>query len=143
MAPQVHVDSLPADLREAWYLARGVVLHARPDERGPELRFESRAGFIANHNALRGMEAMAQRVRAAASGALRPAAAGLSAFLPEARDPVLAAAPSPAKSVSYSPSYSISVSGGGDPVAMRRLIVNELAAHERRVQVELRRLMHD
>lgn len=29
MAPQVHVDSLPADLREAWYLARGVVLHER------------------------------------------------------------------------------------------------------------------
>lgn len=28
---RVHVDSLPADLREAWYLARGVVLHARPD----------------------------------------------------------------------------------------------------------------
>jgi hypothetical protein len=27
----VHVDSLPADLREAWYLERGIVLHARPD----------------------------------------------------------------------------------------------------------------
>lgn len=26
---QVHVDSLPADLREAWYLARGIVLHER------------------------------------------------------------------------------------------------------------------
>jgi hypothetical protein len=30
-APQVHVDSLPADLREAWYLERGIVLHEKPD----------------------------------------------------------------------------------------------------------------
>ncbi|WP_072504726.1 hypothetical protein [Phaeobacter porticola] len=28
---QVHVDSLPADLREAGYLERGVVLHEKPD----------------------------------------------------------------------------------------------------------------
>jgi len=28
---QVHVDSLPADLREAWYLERGIVLHEKPD----------------------------------------------------------------------------------------------------------------
>ncbi len=28
---QVHVDSLPADLREAWYLARGVDVNARPE----------------------------------------------------------------------------------------------------------------
>ncbi|MCL6285586.1 hypothetical protein M3P21_18815 [Ruegeria sp. 2012CJ41-6] len=27
----VHVDSLPADLREAWYLERGIVLHEKPD----------------------------------------------------------------------------------------------------------------
>jgi hypothetical protein len=27
----VHVDSLPADLRAAWYLERGIVLHERPD----------------------------------------------------------------------------------------------------------------
>ena len=30
-ALQVHVDSLPGDLREAWYLERGIVLHAKPD----------------------------------------------------------------------------------------------------------------
>ena len=30
-ALQVHVDSLPADLREAWYLERGIVLHEKPD----------------------------------------------------------------------------------------------------------------
>ncbi|MDO5644044.1 MAG: helix-turn-helix domain-containing protein, partial [Paracoccus sp. (in: a-proteobacteria)] len=31
MAPQVHVDSLPADLREAWYLSRGIALHKKVD----------------------------------------------------------------------------------------------------------------
>lgn len=30
-ALQVHVDSLPSDLREAWYLERGIVLHEKPD----------------------------------------------------------------------------------------------------------------
>lgn len=30
-ALQVHVDSLPPDLREDWYLARGITLHERPD----------------------------------------------------------------------------------------------------------------
>lgn len=30
-ALQVHVDSLPADLREDWYLARGITLHERAD----------------------------------------------------------------------------------------------------------------
>lgn len=30
-ALQVHVDSLPADLREAWYLQRGIVLHEKMD----------------------------------------------------------------------------------------------------------------
>jgi hypothetical protein len=28
-APQVHVDSLPADLRESWYLEHGIVLHQK------------------------------------------------------------------------------------------------------------------
>lgn len=28
---QVHVDSLPADLRELWYLQRGITLHEKPD----------------------------------------------------------------------------------------------------------------
>ncbi len=30
-ALQVHVDSLPADLREAWYLERGIKLHEEVD----------------------------------------------------------------------------------------------------------------
>lgn len=38
MAPQVHVDSLPADLREAWYLARGIALHDAVDPATGEVR---------------------------------------------------------------------------------------------------------
>ena len=38
MAPQVHVDSLPADLREAWYLARGIKLHEAVDPATGETR---------------------------------------------------------------------------------------------------------
>lgn len=51
---QVHVDSLPADLREAWYLERGIVLHEKPDaETGrqvlvPEQAYRNDAQFEAN-----------------------------------------------------------------------------------------------
>lgn len=38
MAPQVHVDSLPADLRAAWYLGQGVALHERVDAATGEVR---------------------------------------------------------------------------------------------------------
>ncbi len=52
MAPQVHVNSLPEDLRVAWYGARGIELHRRVDpatgevrmvaERANDPRFEGR-----------------------------------------------------------------------------------------------------
>ncbi|WP_072504095.1 hypothetical protein [Phaeobacter porticola] len=51
---QVHVDSLPADLREAGYLERGVVLHEKPDaETGqqvmlPEQAYQNDAKFEAD-----------------------------------------------------------------------------------------------
>ncbi|WP_156875489.1 transposase domain-containing protein [Phaeobacter inhibens] len=51
---QVHVDSLPADLREAWYLERGIVLHEKPDaETGqqvlvPEQAYQNDAKFEAD-----------------------------------------------------------------------------------------------
>lgn len=38
MAPQVHVDSLPADLREDWYLSQGITLHAEVDPTTGETR---------------------------------------------------------------------------------------------------------
>lgn len=38
VVPQVHVDSLPADLREAWYAARGIALHERLDPATGEMR---------------------------------------------------------------------------------------------------------
>ena len=28
---QVHADSLPADLRESWYIGHGITLHEKPD----------------------------------------------------------------------------------------------------------------
>ncbi|WP_282092185.1 hypothetical protein [Epibacterium ulvae] len=51
---QVHVDSLPADLREAWYLERGIVLHAKPDTQTghtllvPEQAYQNDAKFEAD-----------------------------------------------------------------------------------------------
>jgi len=51
---QVHVDSLPADLRAAWYLERGIVLHERPDaETGdtvlvPDQAYQNDAKFEAD-----------------------------------------------------------------------------------------------
>ena len=54
MAPQVHVDSLPADLREAWYLEHGIVLHEKVlPENGqsimvPELEHETDLQFEAD-----------------------------------------------------------------------------------------------
>lgn len=53
-ALQVHVDSLPADLREAWYLERGVKLHEKVDaETGtmllvPEQAYQNDARFEAD-----------------------------------------------------------------------------------------------
>jgi len=50
----VHVDSLPGDLREAWYLERGIVLHEKPDtETGetlliPEQTYQNDARFEAD-----------------------------------------------------------------------------------------------
>ncbi|QRZ12450.1 hypothetical protein JWJ88_07440 [Paracoccus methylovorus] len=38
MAPQVHVDSLPADLREAWYLSQGIKLDEAVDPATGEVR---------------------------------------------------------------------------------------------------------
>jgi hypothetical protein len=40
---QVHVDSLPADLRTAWYLGHGIQLHARVDAATGELRHVAEA----------------------------------------------------------------------------------------------------
>lgn len=50
----VHVDSLPADLREAWYLERGIVLHQKPDATTgetllvPEQAYQNDARFEAD-----------------------------------------------------------------------------------------------
>ena len=53
-ALQVHVDSLPADLRESWYIGHGITLHEKPDtETGktvlvPEQTYQNDARFEAD-----------------------------------------------------------------------------------------------
>ncbi|WP_152912352.1 helix-turn-helix domain-containing protein [Candidatus Rhodobacter oscarellae] len=53
-ALQVHVDSLPADLRESWYISHGITLHEKPDtETGktvlvPEQTYQNDARFEAD-----------------------------------------------------------------------------------------------
>ena len=113
-------------------------------ERGTELLYEDRGGFIANHNALRGMVAMAARVRALATGLGATIGTGL---LPMAQDFAVAPAAKGGQSFSYSPTYNIALSapgsGGGDLEALRRMVVAELAAHDRRMEAERRRYLHD
>lgn len=112
-------------------------------ERGPEVRYEDRGGFIANNNALRGMVAMAARVRALTSGAVSTMGTGL---LPMTQDLAMAPAGTGGKSFSYSPSYTLNLSapgGGGDIEGLRRMVVAELAAHDRRMEIERRRYLHD
>ena len=43
---QVHVDSLPADLREAWYLERGVTLHQKADPKTGEVVMVPEQSFV-------------------------------------------------------------------------------------------------
>ncbi|SDG17997.1 hypothetical protein SAMN04489759_10589 [Sulfitobacter delicatus] len=53
-ALQVHVDSLPSDLRESWYIGHGITLHEKPDtETGktvlvPEQTYQNDARFEAD-----------------------------------------------------------------------------------------------
>ena len=111
-------------------------------ERGPELRFENRAGFIANNNALRGMIAMAGRARALAQSsgsALADAAGAVPASLM-----AMAGTGGAARQVSYAPHYNIAINGSGLSAAeLRQVVRAELQAHDRRAQAGLRGLLHD
>ena len=111
-------------------------------ERGPELRYESRGGFIANHNALRGMIAMSERVKALArSGA---SAAFDAVSIAASPVPALAPAGAAARQVNFAPHYNIAINGSGlDAAELRRVVRAELQAHARRAQADLRGLLHD
>lgn len=85
-------------------------------ERGPELRYESRGGFIAHNNALRGLvdlSARARRMAATAVGA-QPASVG-----------------------------GPGLGGGLDAALLRAAVRAELASASRRARADLRGMLHD
>lgn len=100
-------------------------------ERGPELRYESRGGFIAHNNALREMARLSAIV--AGTGF---AGAGM-ADIP---------APLAARAQTFSPSYSISLTAGaghGSPADLEAMIRRVLTEQAARAEVDQRRRLHD
>lgn len=133
-------------------------------ERGPELRYESRGGFIANHNALRGLIALSARARqlAAGLGSAHPpfgqaiTALAVRAQASTSRELSQAVIPSPAiqtigavarpidRPVHYAPVFNISIDGSGhDLPGLRRMVRAELDAANRKAASDMRRLQHD
>ncbi len=111
-------------------------------ERGPELRYESRGGFIAHNNALRGLVDLSQRARSLA-GLVMAGDAG-----PDfGGTPVPAPVAAPAarnRQITYSPHYNIAINGSGlDAAQLRAAIRAEMGAADRRARADLRRLLHD
>lgn len=129
---------------EAPGFARGGAFSAGPiivGENGPELRYESRDGFIAHHNALRRMAALSGQIRA--GGIAQPAPP--AAFAEMATDAgMMVSGRGRGGPISYAPQYNIEISGSGlSEGELRAAIRAELAAAERRAQAELRGLLHD
>ncbi len=101
-------------------------------EAGAELRYESRAGFIAHHGALRSLVGMSQRARDLARGAAQGSI------------PVPSMVSGGRQSMSFAPVYNVSINGSGlNEAELRRAIRDELQQHGRRARADLRRLMHD
>lgn len=111
-------------------------------ERGPEMRYESRGGFIAHNNALRGLIAMSQRARALA-GLVMPG--GPADGFGRAAMPMPVAAPAgQARQVSHQPHYNIVINGSGlDAAQLRTAVRAELQMAQRRAAADLRGLLHD
>lgn len=111
-------------------------------ERGAELRYESRGGFIAHNNALRGLIAMSERARA-----LGRVVAGIDegqAFAGRAAGAAVAAPAGRARQISHQPQYNIAINGSGLDVAQLRAAVRaELQAASRRAAADLRGMLHD
>lgn len=137
MAPQVHVDSLPPDLRTAWYLSQGIALHDRVDP-GTE------GGFVAHNRALRGMLDKASSIGSIMAGV---GGSGSGAGPVPALASVAAASGAALQRgpVHFAPSYSmpITVGSGADLEAVRATVQRELMAAEARAKTELRRVLHD
>ncbi len=112
-------------------------------ERGPELRYESRGGFIAHHNALCGLVDLSQRAQALA-GLIMGAGAGpeLAGQMAPAMAPVAAA--TGARQINHQPHYNIVINGSGlDAAQLRAAVKAELNAAARRARADLRGLLHD
>ncbi|MFV0408677.1 MAG: phage tail tape measure protein [Paracoccus sp. (in: a-proteobacteria)] len=112
-------------------------------ERGPEVRFESAAGFIANNGALRGMLTMMERIRALMQSAGASVASGAAIGV----DPASAMTPAGtgrARQVNYTPHYNIVINGSGlSPAELRGVVRQELRARDQQAHADMRRLMHD
>lgn len=111
-------------------------------ERGPELRYESRGGFIAHHNALRGLVDMSQRARARADLVMGE---GAGPDMAGQMAPIMAPVPASAgRPISHQPHYNIVINGSGlDAAQLRAAVRAELQAASRRAAADLRGLLHD
>ena len=113
--------------------ARGGAFPAGPivvGENGPELRYESRGGFIAHNRSLRELA----RLSAVVAGVGGAAAA----------EPVPVSLG--ARNTAFNPSYQISLSvgqGHGSPAELEAMLRRVLAEQAQRAQVDLRRRLHD
>ena len=97
-------------------------------EKGPELRYENRGGFIAHHRALQEMARLSAR---ATSGARRLV------------DPSIMAGGRGGKSISFAPSYAVTVNGTGNAAEVEAVVNRALATHAAQMKVDLRRQLND
>lgn len=101
-------------------------------ERGPELRYESRGGFIAHNRALREM-ARISAVIAAAGGTGATAADAVPVGLGT-------------RSTSFNPTYAVSLNvapGNGSPAEIEAVLRRVLAEQATRAAADARRVLHD
>jgi tape measure domain-containing protein len=102
-------------------------------ENGPELRYESRGGFIAHNRALTRMASLA-RAAATGGGAGANPLAGLADLRPAGG------------AVSFQPSYALTLNvdpGNGSPDQIEAVVNRALAAHEARLRADARRFLND
>ncbi|MFT4015294.1 MAG: phage tail tape measure protein [Paracoccus sp. (in: a-proteobacteria)] len=136
--PGVTVPAVPARAQGGSFFPGALLV----GERGPELRYESRGGFIAHHNALRGLVDLSQRARSLAGlvmgGGPAPEFGGASMPVP------VAAPAGQARQISHQPHYNIVINGSGlDAGQLRAAVRAELQAAGRRAAADLRGLLHD
>lgn len=135
--PGVTVPAVPARAQGGTFFPGPLLV----GERGPEMRYESRGGFIAHNNALRGLIALSQRARSLAGMAMAEGGGDFGA----ASMPIPVSAPAGrARQISHEPHYNIVINGSGlDAAQLRAAVRAELQAASRRAAADLRGLLHD